>query len=203
MIESINAVMEQLRTAACSDYFGDHPDRADSVAQSIYEAAYAKAWNDCTTQTAEVSDQLLKAAHLTLATFNGRGLSIPEEVGDALVAAVAKAEGRAPRLACGTSDPMDGADRGVALNRVVWKLAEAMGRVPNGADKISVEISEVINAACAALQATAPAEPLWSGWACQYPGKLPRLYGAREIAKVNLDADNGDRLLFLQAQGGA
>lgn len=37
----------------------------------------------------------------------------------------------------------------------------------------------------------------WSGWACQYPGKLPRLYGAREIAKLNYDPENGDRMLFL------
>lgn len=34
----------------------------------------------------------------------------------------------------------------------------------------------------------------WSGWACQYPGKMPRFYGAKEIAMVNLDAGNGDRL---------
>lgn len=37
----------------------------------------------------------------------------------------------------------------------------------------------------------------WSGWACQYPGKLPRLYGAREIAELNCDTENGDRMLFL------
>ena len=39
----------------------------------------------------------------------------------------------------------------------------------------------------------------WSGWACQKPGKLPRLYGAREIAELNLDEpETGDRLIFLQ-----
>lgn len=38
----------------------------------------------------------------------------------------------------------------------------------------------------------------WSGWACQYPGKLPRLYGTREIAELNLDDENGDRLIFLK-----
>ncbi|MFY3302620.1 dATP/dGTP pyrophosphohydrolase domain-containing protein [Achromobacter xylosoxidans] len=37
----------------------------------------------------------------------------------------------------------------------------------------------------------------WSGWACQYPNKLPRLYGAKEIAQLNCDAANGDRVLFL------
>lgn len=37
----------------------------------------------------------------------------------------------------------------------------------------------------------------WSGWACQYPGKLPRLYGTREIAGLNCDVENGDRVLFL------
>ena len=50
-------------------------------------------------------------------------------------------------------------------------------------------------AAPAAQQPTPPVA--WSGWACQYPGKLPRLYGAREIAEVNLDEENDDRLLFL------
>lgn len=54
-------------------------------------------------------------------------------------------------------------------------------------------------AATAPLQPRTP-EPQWSGWACQYPGKLPRLYGAREIAELNLDEENGDQLLFLQAQ---
>lgn len=34
----------------------------------------------------------------------------------------------------------------------------------------------------------------WSGWCCQYPGKFPRLYGAKEIAEVNCDPANGDRL---------
>lgn len=34
----------------------------------------------------------------------------------------------------------------------------------------------------------------WTGWACQYPGKLPRLYGAREIAELNFYPDEGDRL---------
>lgn len=37
----------------------------------------------------------------------------------------------------------------------------------------------------------------WSGWACQYPNKLPRLYGSKEIALLNCDAANGDRVLFL------
>lgn len=50
-------------------------------------------------------------------------------------------------------DPMDGADRSIALNRVVWKLAEAMGRVPEGAEKIEIRISEVVNAACESLSA--------------------------------------------------
>ena len=46
-------------------------------------------------------------------------------------------------------------------------------------------------------QQQAHARAAWSGWACQYPGKMPRLYGAREIAELNCDAENGDQLLFL------
>ncbi len=34
----------------------------------------------------------------------------------------------------------------------------------------------------------------YSGWACQYPGKMPRLYGAKEIAEVNHYPEQGDRL---------
>lgn len=40
----------------------------------------------------------------------------------------------------------------------------------------------------------------WSGWACQYPGKMPRLYGAREIAQANYYPEDGDRLIFLTSK---
>lgn len=40
----------------------------------------------------------------------------------------------------------------------------------------------------------------WSGWACQYPDSMPRLYGAKTIAEVNFDPENGGRLLFLAEQ---
>lgn len=43
-------------------------------------------------------------------------------------------------------------------------------------------------------------EAPWSGWACQYPGKLPRLYGAKDIAVANHHPEEGDRLIFLTAQ---
>ncbi|HDS1582001.1 TPA: hypothetical protein QEL15_004117 [Stenotrophomonas maltophilia] len=37
----------------------------------------------------------------------------------------------------------------------------------------------------------------WTGWATQYPGKMPKLYGAREIAEVNHHPEEGQRLIFL------
>ncbi|HDS1139632.1 TPA: hypothetical protein QDZ75_003703 [Stenotrophomonas maltophilia] len=37
----------------------------------------------------------------------------------------------------------------------------------------------------------------WSGWATQYPGAMPKLYGAREIAEVNHHPEEGQRLIFL------
>lgn len=37
----------------------------------------------------------------------------------------------------------------------------------------------------------------WSGWACQYPGKLPRLYGDKAIAELNHHPEEGDRLFQL------
>lgn len=45
--------------------------------------------------------------------------------------------------------------------------------------------------------------PQWSGWACQYPGKMPRLYGDLAIAKLNCDSENGDQLIFLSALNAA
>lgn len=41
-------------------------------------------------------------------------------------------------------------------------------------------------------------EPVvWVVWGCQYPGKIPRLYGDRSIAELNCDRENGDQMLFL------
>lgn len=48
--------------------------------------------------------------------------------------------------------------------------------------------------------APANAQPVaWSGWACQYTGKMPRLYGDKAIAEINCDYSNGDQLLFLSS----
>ncbi len=48
--------------------------------------------------------------------------------------------------------------------------------------------------------APANAQPVaWSGWACQYPGKMPRLYGDKAIAEINCDYSNGGKLLFLSS----
>ena len=45
-------------------------------------------------------------------------------------------------------DPVDGEDKGIALNRVIWELAEALGYVDEGADKICVKISDIVHQAC-------------------------------------------------------
>lgn len=37
----------------------------------------------------------------------------------------------------------------------------------------------------------------WSGWATQYPGKMPKLYGAREIAELNWHPGEGAALIRL------
>ena len=61
----------------------------------------------------------------------------------------------------------------------------------------------VYEAAFELLELAAPAvqgEPAaWSGWGCQYPGKMPRLYGDRRIAELNCDWENGDRVLYFTA----
>lgn len=40
----------------------------------------------------------------------------------------------------------------------------------------------------------------WSGWATQYPGKMPKLCGARELAELNHYPEEGQRLIFLSEQ---
>lgn len=40
-------------------------------------------------------------------------------------------------------------------------------------------------------------EPVWRGWAVQYPGKLPKIYGERHIAELNCYAEEGARLIEL------
>jgi len=34
----------------------------------------------------------------------------------------------------------------------------------------------------------------WSGWCTKYPGRLPKLWGAREIAELNYYPEEGQRL---------
>ncbi|WP_207785181.1 hypothetical protein [Stenotrophomonas maltophilia] len=50
------------------------------------------------------------------------------------------------------------------------------------------------------LAARQPVGEGWSGWATQYAGKMPKLYGAREIAELNHYPDEGQRLIFLTEQ---
>lgn len=38
----------------------------------------------------------------------------------------------------------------------------------------------------------------WSGWATQTPGRMPVLYGAKEIAELNWYPEEGQRLIFLK-----
>lgn len=53
------------------------------------------------------------------------------------------------------------------------------------------------DAASAANHALADKHEKWGGWACQYPGALPRIYGSKNIAELNHHPDEGDRLIYL------
>ncbi|KVX62741.1 hypothetical protein WT33_15805 [Burkholderia stagnalis] len=48
-------------------------------------------------------------------------------------------------------EQMNGCDRSAALNRVIWKLMEAMGRIPKGAEAVEADVAGVVNSACALL----------------------------------------------------
>ncbi|WP_447902863.1 hypothetical protein [Stenotrophomonas pavanii] len=50
------------------------------------------------------------------------------------------------------------------------------------------------------IAARQPVGDCWSGWATQYPGAMPKLYGAREIAELNHHPEEGQRLIFLTEQ---
>ena len=79
-----------------------------------------------------------------------------------------------------------------------YKTAELFLKAPplDGESVLAQRIAK-LSAAATQAQEDAPVGFAWSGWACMYPGKLPRLYGALEIASVNLDAENGDQLIHL------
>ena len=62
-------------------------------------------------------------------------------------------------------------------------------------------VSAITAAGITTIGETRP--PQWSGWACQYPGKMPRLYGDLAIARLNCDSENGDQLIFLSAVSAA
>lgn len=72
-------------------------------------------------------------------------------------------------------------------------------KIKAGADDLADNVYE----AARDLLQVAPAvqgEPVaWSGWGCQYPGKMPRLYGERHIAELNCDWENGDHVLHFTA----
>ena len=69
-----------------------------------------------------------------------------------------------------------------------WLRDYARGVIEDAIDRRHLDV---------AAPAPASEAVAWSGWACQYPGKLPRLYGAKEIAEVNCDRENGDCMLLL------
>ncbi|QHJ81954.1 MAG: hypothetical protein [Caudoviricetes sp.] len=37
----------------------------------------------------------------------------------------------------------------------------------------------------------------WSGWATQYPGKMPKLWGAKHIAEANFYPEEGQRMFLM------
>lgn len=37
----------------------------------------------------------------------------------------------------------------------------------------------------------------WTGWCCQYPDKIPRLYGSKNIAELNYHPEQGDRMFLV------
>ncbi len=61
---------------------------------------------------------------------------------------------------------------------------------------MEMEIKE-LRAELAALRARVVVPAGWSGWATQYPGRMPTLFGTREIAELNWHPEEGARLIRL------
>ncbi|WP_057387898.1 hypothetical protein [Pseudomonas aeruginosa] len=61
---------------------------------------------------------------------------------------------------------------------------------------MEMEIEE-LRAELAALRARVVVPAGWSGWATQYPGRMPTLFGTREIAELNWHPEEGARLIRL------
>lgn len=90
-------------------------------------------------------------------------------------------------------------------------LADAYSAGAEGLQFEGIARRAAVRAAVAALAARQPVsaaaigggQPVgdgWSGWATHYPGKMPKLYGAREIAEVNHCPEEGQRLILLSEQ---
>ncbi|WP_313243722.1 hypothetical protein [Stenotrophomonas rhizophila] len=105
--------------------------------------------------------------------------------------------------------PADLAEQqGVREQFEVWarprfRAAEAFDRIdgrPEGWEYNSNAVQAAWAAWQAALAARQPGAHGWSGWATQKPGRMPKLWGAREIADLNHDPDGDARLIFLSEQ---
>lgn len=64
---------------------------------------------------------------------------------------------------------------------------------------VSEEDPDDLKAEITELRAKIAPPVAWSGWACQFPGHMPRLYGDKAIAEINCDYDGGAQLLFLSS----
>lgn len=96
---------------------------------------------------------------------------------------------RCGRCREGRFDLCKNADRLVAASKNSLPfVAFAYASGVDGAEQAGREIE-------GALEATAEG---WSGWATQYPGKMPILRGAKEIAELNYYPEEGMRLLFVR-----
>jgi hypothetical protein len=87
------------------------------------------------------------------------------------------------------------------LADVVERIATAKALGYEDDIGVGIGLLQCVRSALAARQPVGePVGEGWSGWATQYPGMMPKLYGAREIAELNYHPDEGQRLIFLTEQ---
>lgn len=87
----------------------------------------------------------------------------------------------------------------VAAVKAVLQCTLSEAECSHDFDMVCRESKEVYRAMISAAPAVQGEPVAWSGWGCQYPGKMPRLYGDRRIAELNCDWENGDQVLYFTA----
>lgn len=186
MVDKITQAMIDAGTKALIEFRksgSDWADKPSHAAEAAIEAALAAA----PTPPAGEPFGSIDPRHLVLmkgkdGTLSGNVIRLGKSMqpGDTLLYTAPQPAAAAPR------ETAEGAMRAA-------KSREGMS--PEETAELDATLAEV-----AAPREPAPAVAGWSGWAVQYPGKMPKLYGEQWIAELNWCPEDGAKLIYLSQQ---